>query len=422
MQKFSNLIGGGLLAILDQSVVSASTFTLTIIVGRSQSPSDFGQFTILYMLILVATSIQSALVTQPHAILGPSFQGSDFRSYTTSSASLQVYLSILISVFLLIVSLVLYLISSSWATPLMCVSVVIFPVQMQEYLRRVLYTRFRIYSSLINSIVVAGSRILLLCLFWQSGMLSPLTALAAIGISAGIGSVIGLIQIRQYLTFGRAVFLSYRLYLAEHWSLGRWLLATFSVSWLSDASYPFVLAAFVGTGAVGTLRAIETLLSPVQVIMLAVSSILLPHVAAIFQTEGTRGVRDFTRVVLLISMPIVTGLYIALAFASPLLLPLMFGQSYSAFVWLVPFMVVAAWGNYFRLIVSIPLRAVGATDAVFRAGLWLNVSVLLIGVPAIVLFGLRGFAVSLLVTSLIGSIAQWRYYHDTTRASGIDEH
>src|SRR4029079_2838125 len=77
-------------ALADQGLISLSNFATLILLARGLSRSDFGAFVLAYTALILLNGIQSALITQPHNVLGQAHLGTGYRRYTTSTAAFQV--------------------------------------------------------------------------------------------------------------------------------------------------------------------------------------------------------------------------------------------------------------------------------------------------------------------------------------------
>ena len=93
-------VGDNLWALADQFLISGTNFLTMILVARGlKSVSDFGVFVLVYSILLFSNSIQMALITQPHNVLGESRRGTDYVRYTASTAFNQLVLVLVLASF-----------------------------------------------------------------------------------------------------------------------------------------------------------------------------------------------------------------------------------------------------------------------------------------------------------------------------------
>jgi glycosyltransferase involved in cell wall biosynthesis len=171
-----------------------------MLAGRAMDKDDFGAFTLTFSALLFANMIQAGLVTQPHNILGTSRHGHDYARYTSSTAVAQLY----IAAFGTIVSLLVWLFALAMgytAAPLMlALAASIFAWQMQEFVRRVLYTKGRIDAAFVNDIISYGGQTALIAVLYRYNQLTGARALYALAITSALAALVGAWQIRHSLT------------------------------------------------------------------------------------------------------------------------------------------------------------------------------------------------------------------------------
>ena len=72
----------GGIGVADQALISLASFVTMVLLARGLSPEEFGSFTLVYAALLFAGSVQSALITQPHAVLAATRSGSAYTRFT----------------------------------------------------------------------------------------------------------------------------------------------------------------------------------------------------------------------------------------------------------------------------------------------------------------------------------------------------
>lgn len=405
---------GATWALVDQALVSAANFSLLILLGRTVTPSQFGSFVLAYTVLVFASRWQAALVTQPHNTLAANRYGIAYRQFTAGSALLQVGFSCAAAVFTLFGAAIAHVLQLQIAPFLLWMSPAILVWQLQEFVRRVLFTEARALDVLKNDLICYGGQMIALVALWRSGFLTINAAMAVLVITSLLGALYGARQLRLRLDIagGRRTI---RTTVAEHWAFGRWLLYTYMLSWSSEALYPVLVGVMINTAATGGLRATETLFGPIQVLTGAMASLLVPRAASTYDNGGVDSLRHFLRSLFIATGPLVLLFCVIITLFSREALELLYGENFGHLSWLVGFLALNAVSNYIRFVVGVGLRAVGATAPMFQAGIWLSASVFLIGIPAIYQWGLQGFALAIVAGSLISTGAQWTYYQRTMK-------
>ena len=68
-------------ALADQSLVSGANFFPTIVLARYLGIEEFGRFTLVWMAVLFANSLQHAMVNMPMMSIGPKQAAADAPRY-----------------------------------------------------------------------------------------------------------------------------------------------------------------------------------------------------------------------------------------------------------------------------------------------------------------------------------------------------
>ena len=71
-------------ALADQCVVSAANFLTVFIFARYLSATAFGEFAVAQTALLLLTSLQGALLAQPHNVLGAGLPDARYQRFTAA--------------------------------------------------------------------------------------------------------------------------------------------------------------------------------------------------------------------------------------------------------------------------------------------------------------------------------------------------
>jgi O-antigen/teichoic acid export membrane protein len=234
-----------------------------ILLARVLTKSAFGSFVLVYTGLLFANSLQSALITQPHQALSAQRDPDDYRRYTTATGLQQLVLVAVLSTAALVSAVVAWLAGWSFANLLLVSVPALVAWQLQEFVRRVLYTEERHKAVWVNDIVSYGGQLLGIILLWRTDELTATTALAVLAATSAAGALVGAWQLRSRIVGG----LRPLAYAKENWSFGRWLLGSTLAMWTSSQLYPVLTAGFVGVAATGALRAVWTVLGRTHILL-----------------------------------------------------------------------------------------------------------------------------------------------------------
>ena len=148
-------------ALVDQVLVSGSGFLTGILLARVLGLQGYGQFSLMYAVLLYVNTIQSAIGIAPMLSILPKLTpGSERQRYVGGIIALQLALS-LVSVLIVGVVVAGYQWVQSHALTdgtVLAMVVLVFSFQLQDWLRRFLYANLRSVAVLITDAVSYGGQ------------------------------------------------------------------------------------------------------------------------------------------------------------------------------------------------------------------------------------------------------------------------
>jgi len=390
----------------DQAIISASNFLLLVLLARELGPQEFGTFVVANLLLLFVTSVQNALFTQPHNVLGATRSGAEYAQYTKSTAAAQLLFAILCALCLSMVAAGAIATGHASGWMFLALSPVCLFSQLQEFIRRVLYTQSEYGAVLLNDSITYALQGLIVILLWHQGSLTAKLAILAMGIGSLGGVAAGWTQLGPWLQF-RINLQVLRTVWSENWEYGRWLLGTATVYWLSTQMYPVLTAGFVGVAALGGLRAAQSLLSPMNIVLRGMES-MIPSRAA--RLRGPGDDKALIRYVgkVMRTTGIVTFIYCAaVALVAPTLISALLGNEYQSYAWLIRFFSLYYLVLFLNTAGSVTLRSMALTAQMFVIQAIAAAFVLTLGVLAVRQLGLTGAAIGLLFNVGFVTLSMW---------------
>lgn len=400
-------IGSNVWALADQVLISGTNFVTMVLLARGlDSASAFGTFVLVHSILLFSNSIQSALVTQPHNVLGVSRYGADYVRYTSSSAVSQLAITLGFTSLVGIAWMVSLFQDWGVAPLLLAMVSVVLAWQLQEFMRRVLYTEGRTSMAFAIDVIAYGGQTAAITAFWWRGDLSGSVALYCIAAASALAAIVGLWQIRQSLGWQFDLDVT-----KENWHFGKWLAGGYIVgNWCSSQLLIFLAAAFLGTWAAGILRAIHTVFGPLRILAQAFSTTLPIRLAGTLDQRGARAFRRDVGYAFLVATPLLGGYCLLVGLLSGQILTLAFGEKYSGHGHVLLLSSVAAFIGYHCIIFSATLRATRRTRQIFMCELCATCVVVPLSTFLIPWLGIYGVVLGMMATDvLLLSLFYWSY-------------
>lgn len=395
----------GYLAAVDQGVISASNFLATIFLARAVSPTELGVYGVGFVALRLVRSIQEGVTIQPMNVFGASMAEVEFKRYATSTSLIQTVLALFSALIVAACGWILTAAGNDVAGPtLFSLWFAFLWWQLQEYLRRMMYTRQAVFSALVNSVLANGVRLALMGLWSAQGRLSGIAGLDAIAWGSLAAFVPGLWYTREYWT-PRLLDLkeTWRL----NWNFGRWMIGGTVANWVSVEFYPVLTAGLLSFAAAGAYRALQNLVAPIHLLLRATDTFLTPRAAGIYESNGRRALARTLRLVYLtIGIPVAGILGAAILFPEQIL-HLFYGDTYLPYSSGVVLMAVfyALWFVYWPL--QTAFKAARLSRPIFTANLLAIVSMFTLGILAILRWGVYGTIAGQALNALIVGAALW---------------
>ena len=400
------LLGKAPWAVADQLLISATNFATMVLLARGLSQEAFGSFTLIYSVLLFANNLQFGLITQPHNILAIARHGEDYTCYTTSTAVSQLFFGAVAALAVLAAWAVGRCAAWSVAPLLLTLAPSIVSWQLQEFVRRILYTEGRLAAAFVNdSISYGGQALAIAALWWLDGLTAPL-ALGALAATSAIAATLGGWQIRGSLA-GRID----PSVCAENWHFGKWLAAEDVVgTWLSSWFFVYLGAAVFGRAAAAILGAVHTIFGPARVLAYAMTAVLPIHFARSQAVGGRAALYAQLKVAFLLAVPLLGGYCLLVAIFAEPLMRLVYGEKYAGNASLVALYAICtcSWNVTMIIIAALSVRRL--TRLVFMNRLCVGLIATPVGCFLILTLGIHGVVLSMIATSLATCLLSWRAY------------
>jgi O-antigen/teichoic acid export membrane protein len=402
----------GYLAAVDQGIISLSNFVATILLARASTPTELGVYGVGFTSLRLIRALQEGLTIQPLNAFGAGMKEADFKPYATSTSLIQVLLALFSALAAALGGWLLISTGNDVAGPtLFALWSPFFFWQLQEYIRRVLYTRGSIASAVFNTVLANGFRLGLMIWWMSSARLNGVLSLQAIAWGSLLALLPGLWQTRNFWTQD---FINLKETWKRNWAFGRWLIGSTIANWIAVEFYPVLTAGMLSFAAAGAYRAIQNLVAPIHLLMRALDTFLTPRAARFYQRDHWGILDRLTRLTyMILGVPIFAILAIAVIFREQLL-ELLYGSTYLAYSNGIILMALfyALWFAYWPL--QIILKAARISTPIFIANLCAILAMFTLGIWMINRWGVYGTMAGQALNALVAFIVLawfWRAIH-----------
>jgi len=412
-------LGKGLLAVLDQGLISGSNFMVAILLARWLIPEQYGAYALAFSIFLFVSGFHNALLLEPMSVFGRASYDKQLPAYFGK----MVRLHFLVAAFLTLllgagIALFYHLTTNRVITAALLGCCISIPLILLFWLcRRGAYLQLSSHLAAVGAsvycVLLIGFLFLIKTLHW----LSTFTAFLIQSLAAGATGVLLLVFLRP--KFGSASGPASSAIARQHWRYGRWVVATAFVCWLSGNAYYLIVGAFLRMEDVAALRALQNFALPLMQFLTAVSLLVLPWAAARLVSEPENFQRRIHQVTLLLVGAACLYLGSVWAFGDRLI-GMLYGGKYTEFGYLLIFiaapvvLTAASQGN------TIALQAMQLPSDIFLAYAIAGVATVVPGIPLTRHWGLRGVAAGLVVSSAAYSLTIFCRYRARTRVRFVN--
>ncbi len=296
----------GLLALLDQVIVSGTNFLTVVILGRLSGKDELGIYALGFTLLVLSTALVDSLVIAPFVVFRQQMEGWKRTEYK-GSILVQQGMWTLIAMSLLaaiVLSMTHDLGGESWI-----IAAILPATLLREFCRRLAFAMMRNQRALIMDMTLSALQLLALLSLGFTHHLTAFSAYTAIGcISAMVAGGFLILNRRDFVVRWNRVISD----LTRHWAFGRWIAAGQMLGVVHGYIVHWILGITIGAEATGVYAACLAIAMLSNPLFLAMSNILGPR-TALARREGFAPLRREVRNssgVLLMSM----GLFVCVIF------------------------------------------------------------------------------------------------------------
>lgn len=401
-------------ALLDQAFFMGANFVLNVLYARWMGPENYGAFVVAYTIFLIPQNVYEALVVEPMTLYGSGKYSSRFRKYLGFVFAGQLGVTLVFSLFLLLAALIVRAIDTELLALAVVGAAIAAPMILTRYLTRQPFYVMSIpqWSALGGAIYMVVA-VVFSWVLNEAGLLAPHMGMIAMGVGGIVSStVLVVLRIKPDWSLRDEV-LKPRQLVKDHWHYGRWSVPERLLAWIPVNLKYLVLPVFLSLSESGALRALNNLVQPVQVSMIAMAYILLPNFVRVFEAQGKAGLNRRLRFVERIFL-LGTSLYLGvLVLFGHQIMSLLYDGQYDVFVDLpilfttgmLP-VLVAAQSVYIPA-----LRAIGGVKMTFYARIVPTILALTVSIYLMAQFGLLGANLGNLLSATASVILIRRFYY-----------
>ena len=402
-------------SLLDQAVMSMTSFLTGVLIARTCSHDVYGQYALGTTLVILVLDLQMALISTPFTNYAPQLKGDARAIYFGSTLAHQGAFSIVISCVAALSGVAVHFIDSLQAVSpaLFAVSGAMPFLTLRDFIRRLLMVRFESTELVALDSAIALLHFALLFVLLKVGFLGPVAAYVSLGGVTALVCAAWLARRRRLFEFRRAAVTGD---FSMNWATGKWTLASGIVWTLSGSYIPWLLALSNGPAAAGAWAACYTTAALANPLVMGTHNFIGPSISHAFAAGGPEALRAETLRCTWIGGLVALSVSCVLGLGGSRLLLTVYGAGFEGSaesVWLIACSLGCVTLGF---PVARALFALGRADIDFGVNLAVFVLLLALSFAGIRVAGVRGAATALLICNGAGTALRWSAYLRAERA------
>lgn len=383
-----------------QVLSSVTNVSIAFVAARSLTPSGFGAFNVAFAVFVFVAGTSRAVVIEPLLSRPWLAAGSHRHSTRAATSGAAVGLSVLASTLVGLLGLAL---GGQIGGPLLAIAVTLPGLVLQDTWRYCFIAEGKFRAAALNELVWVAGQVLFV---WGMTHMERTSAMVIVLGWGGAGTVASLVGTAQARTFPHVR--AGRGWVLEQRGLGARYCTEFIAATGAAQGTLIAMGATVGLASLGAVRAAQTFFGPLNVLFSAINLAVVPE-AARLRAEPRRMLK--LTLVVAFSLAVVTVTWLCLGLAVPHRIGRqLLGDSWPGARHLFPLVgsAVAAGGLAGGAIIG--MRALAAAKESLRARLLALPAVVTLPLLGAHLREATGFAVGLLIATLVGVAISWWHF------------
>jgi len=392
--------------ITDQMLVSGANFVTGIILARFLGLEEFGKFALIFAVFIYLSNIQRVLTIAPLINrLHDSFNKTNPRYFEKGYATLALLLAGLLSVIVFFAIEILFEVYPSLLSKNLnlFIAPALFCYLIQDWLRRYLFAIEQTKIVLIGDLICYLGQVILLGVLAQTNNLT----LKMVWFSLGVTSFIAYIVCASYIKLRISV--KYALgSLSSLWPQGRYLFISWQFEWLATHGILILSGFILGPQAAGAIRAIQNILGPIHMVLLAIENIIPIEAARRLRDKGLPELNSYLSKWAIKGGSLFAIFILPLIWSSEWILSTLYGKGYAVFWQLVALQFAVILAKYYLLLLVYFFRAIDSTENILVSTiLWALVTICL-ALTLVPLYGVSASIGSVLAGEVVAVLYLFR--------------
>ncbi len=409
-----SIFSKGIISVFDQFIYSGTNFVINLILARYLTISNYGIFGTAYGTYLFMFGINHAFILEPLNIIAIKYYSNMRLKYLYSLIIIQVFITFLFSFILLLISFLFIETNNEMSISLLYLAI-FSPFMIIFYtLKRICYSFFKQLYSFYGSLIYVFLLVLFFFYLNSYDTINVQNSFVIMGVASLISSFF-IFSFLKYILKNESQDRKPQIIdvINHHWRLGKWLLFTAGIGWLSINIYVPIIGYLGKLNTAASLKTLENFLLPLEQLLTAISVFVIPYIINSYsKIKSLKYVRTITtKLVLAVLLFLVVIILIFYFFSNDLFEILYDNEVYEKSSFLLPFICLILIFRTIRdLKFGVIIRILEKFKYLMVPTLFSSLFSLTIGLVLLWQYDMIGAVIAKILTSFITMIILYKFY------------
>ena len=400
IKQFFNKTKSSGLVLIDQGIVSGTSFITGVLLTRFLGLKEYGVFVLLWMVILFGLSITQALITKPLLSLEPKMNEKESENYIRSIHGLQLLISLLATLLSIIGLTILSQFEKFRTLDILTIiglSGALGLILLYDYYRKYFFLKNDLKTPLLTDAILAVVQLSGIFILYQSDCLNISNFFLVLVFTYLLTCGIGFLKTPSVSFEKEALSTVFQ----KNYDFSKWLLGTVGLQWICGNFFIICAGGILGTAAVGAVRIAQNVIGLTHVIFIAMENVVPVSAAKVYHNGGTRKLYTFLKTISLQIGWVVMSILVLLSVFSPQILGLLYGEEYIVYSYILIGFCIIYLLVYIGYPLRFALRTLEMTKPIFMAFAFSAAFSIIVATPMLRYWGIYGLLIGLFLTQLI---------------------
>ncbi len=387
------------LVILDQVLISGSSFLVTILLINFVGLEEFGIFSFFWLIFLLINSFQLSSIISP-MMTNSGLYEENKKSFYYGGVFIQ---QIILIIFILILLKIFFIISNHESFDLNIVKfqslifLIIIASQLYQFLRRYLFAEKKFIFSIFLDLFVNLILLISILYFYYFEVLNLEKIFLCFLFAYLFGALLSLYLFKQ-LSFSKLAFVKS---IKINIKIAKWLVFTYVLQWFSGNFWIIYAGILLGPIFLGAFRACQTVVNVFNLVFQSLENYYPNKISQIYKIGGNLSMKTYINKINSYGFFVILILALILALFSKQVLILFYGKEISEFYYLLislSFLLPIIFIKYFY---HFALRTLKNTRPIFVSYVFSSLFTITLSKIIIEKYQESGFVIGYMLTELI---------------------